>query len=118
MRHTPAATWVDHLNTSARSTLRVSSSYPFELVAADLISLPGTMKGHVSYLVVVDHYSKIVYALAIKYKRSCTIVNALANKVFLFMPALNTSMLTGNGPEFSSAEFSSFMKRCDTVDST
>ena len=97
----------------APPTLKVSSSYPFELVAADLISLPRTMNGHVGCLVVVDHYSKFVFAVAIKDKRSCTIVDALANKVFPFMPAVPTSMLTDNGPEFSSVEFSSFMERCD-----
>ena len=97
-------------------TLRVSSSYPFWLVAADLISLPRTMNGQVGCLVVVDHYSKSVHAVAMKDKFSCTIVDASANKVFPFVLAVNTSMLNNNGSEISYADFCIFMERCNIVD--
>ena len=42
-------------------TMKIQSSGPFELVAADLISFPRTSGGLVGCLMVVDHYSRVGY---------------------------------------------------------
>jgi hypothetical protein len=90
-------------------TIKICTSYPFELVAADLVSLPRTSSGFVGCLVVVDHYSKWVAAVPIKNKASVTIINAFSKQVFPFLPRVPVKLLTDNGPEFSSREFSDFL---------
>jgi hypothetical protein len=90
-------------------TLKIATEYPFELMAADLVSLPRTANGNIGCLVIVDHYSKWVAVVPIKNKTSSTIVNALTYNVFPFLPRLPSKLLTDNGPEFVSAEFNSFL---------
>ena len=90
-------------------TLKIVTSYPFEMVAADLTSLPQTSSGFVGCLVLVDHYSKWVCAVPIRNKRSATIVESLKNRVFPFLPKVPTKLLTDNGPEFISSEFAAFL---------
>ena len=89
-------------------TLKIATHYPFELVAADLISLPHTPDGYVGCLVVVDPYSKGLAVVPIKNKKSSTVVTALTVQVFSFLPSVPATILTDNGPEFVSAEFSNF----------
>jgi hypothetical protein len=90
-------------------TLKIKSEYPFELVAADLISLPRTSNGYVGCLMVVDHYSKWVTAVPIKNKTSATIIHAFDYQIFPFLPSVPTNLLTDNGPEFTSSAFSNFL---------
>lgn len=94
-------------------TLKIHSSYPFELLAADLISLPRTSSGFIGCLVLVDHFSKWVSAVPIRNKKSSTIVHALANQVLPFLPSIPTNLLTDNGPEFTSSEFNEFLEQSD-----
>ena len=96
-------------------TLRIVTKHPFELVAADLISLPKTAQGYIGCLMVVDHYSKWVAAVPIKDKRSKTIIHCLEHSVFPFLPQIPRNLLTDNGPEFVSSEFGAFLERSNVV---
>ena len=89
---------------------KIQSSYPFELVAADLVSFPRSRHGKLGCLTVVDHYSKWVVAIPIKDKRSSTIVRAFRTQVFPFVSRIPTSILTDNGSEFTSEEFGAFLE--------
>ena len=90
-------------------TLKIQSSYPFELVAIDLVSLPKTAGGFIGCLMVVDHFSKWAAAVRIRDKKSSTVVSALKFQVFPFMPRVPAIILSDNGPEFTSQEFDSLM---------
>ena len=89
--------------------IKITSSYPFELVAADLMALPKTSNGNIGCLVVADHYSKFVAAVPIKNKQSSTVIKAFTNHILPFLPAVPTNLLTDNGPEFVSSDFGDFV---------
>ena len=88
--------------------LKICTSYPFELVAADLLSLPQTSQGHVGCLVLVDHHSKWVSVIPIRNKQAQTIVKALKLAI-PYMLSVPTRLLTDNGPEFTAAAFEGFL---------
>ncbi|XP_047736163.1 uncharacterized protein LOC125177792 [Hyalella azteca] len=90
-------------------TLKICTSYPFELMAADLISLPRSPRGFIGCLVLVDHYSKWVTAVPIKNKTSETIVKAFHDQIFPSLIRIPTNILTDNGPEFTCTKFSEFL---------
>jgi hypothetical protein len=94
-------------------TLKISSSYPFELVAADLLSLPKTSSGYIGCLVVVDHYTKWLAVVPIRNKKSVTITQAFQNQILPFLPCVPSKLLTDNGPEFISNYFSDYLKSMD-----
>lgn len=91
--------------------LKIQSQYPFQLIAADLVSLPRTLSGFVGILVVVDHFSKWVSVVPIRDKRSVSIVQAFTSQILPFLPTMPTSILTDNGPEFTSYEFNQFLEK-------
>ena len=91
-------------------TLKIQTSRPYELVAADLLSLPHTISGYVGCLVVVDHYTKWGTAIPIKDKRSSTIIHALKYYVFPSFLNLPRRLLSDNGKEFTSDEFEDFLE--------
>ena len=91
-------------------TLKIVAKYSFQLVAADLISLPQTNLGYLGILMVVDHYSKWVAAIPIRNKKSATIVKAFQEQILPFLPTIPTKLLTDNGPEFVSSEFGVFLE--------
>ena len=90
-------------------TLRIQSCYPFELVAIDLVSFPKTAGGYIGCLMAVDHFSKWVASVRIRDKRSSTVVNALKFQVLPSLPRVPANILSDNGPEFTSSEFSDLM---------
>ena len=96
-------------------TLKIVSHYPFELMASDLISFPKTSSGYIACLVVVDHYSKWLAVVPIKNKKSSTVIQVFKNQIFPFLPMVPTALLTDNGPEFISNEFSEFLDGCNIV---
>ena len=93
--------------------IKISTSYPFELLAADCMSLPTTSSGYVACLVVTDHYSKFVSVVPLKNKRSATVIDAFSRTILPFLPCVPTTILTDNGPEFISGEFNTFLDDCN-----
>ena len=67
-------------------TLKMKTEYPFELMAADLVTLPRALSGYIGCLVTIDHYSKWVAAVPIKNKKSSTIIHAFLTQIFQFLP--------------------------------
>ena len=91
-------------------TLKIKTSYPFELVAIDLMSMQRSSGGYVACLMVVDHFSKFVAVVPIKDKTSKTVVNMLTKQILPFLPSVPKSILSDNGPEFTSKLFTEFME--------
>src|ERR1700755_1523663 len=81
-------------------TLKIETTFPFQLVAMDCVNFPRTSRGNIGCLVAVDHFSKWVFMEPLKDKKSSTIA-----KIFeeLFLPSmiwLPETVLTDNGSEF------------------
>ena len=93
-------------------TLKISTCFPFELLAIDLMSLPKTSSGFVACLMAVDHYSKFVAAVPLRNKQSQTVIEALSKRLLPFLPAVPVNILSDNGPEFTSDVFSKFLEGC------
>ena len=89
--------------------LKIRTDYPFELVAADLISFSTTPRGYIGCLVVVDHCSKWLSVAPIKNKQSKTIAETMKNLIFPGLIQLPTKMLTDNGPEFVGEPFETML---------
>lgn len=83
---------------------RITTSSPFELVSMDLVSLPSS-SGYMGCLVVMDHHTKWLSAVAIRYKTSATVAAAFEYRVLPFLPHWPVKVLTDNGPEFSGVKF-------------
>ena len=94
-------------------TLKITTSYPFEILAVDLMSLPRTLSGYNCCLVAVDHFSKFVAAVPLRNKLATSVVSALSKNVLPFLPAIPTSILSDNGPEFISSHFEEFLSNCN-----
>ena len=86
-------------------TIKISTSSPFELVAADLVEFGRTVRGNIACLVVVDHNSKWVSAVAIGNKQAKTICEAFHFRICPFLPRIPDKILTDNGPEFTAKLF-------------
>lgn len=96
-------------------TLRITTNSPFELVAMDLVSLPTTSSGYVGCLMMVDHFTKWVVSIPIRNKKSLTICRALERNILPNVPRVPVRILTDNGPEFTSQEFTLMMERFNIV---
>ena len=89
--------------------LKIQTSYPFEMMAVDLIALPRSGNGFICCLMTVDHYSKWVTAVPLRDNRSESVVEALKHTVFPGLPRVPTYLLSDNGKEFTSGLFTSFV---------
>lgn len=86
-------------------TLKIQASHPFDLVAIDLLQLPKSLNRNVALVMVIDHYSKFLYAAPIPDKTAKTVSGVIINKILPFMIKTPNRILTDNGPEFRSDEF-------------
>ena len=91
-------------------TLKIVTSVPFELVAADVVLFPRTSEGFIGCIILVDHNSKWVSAVPIKNKTSKSMVDAVRERILPFLPRCPTKILTDNGTEFSSREFNQLLE--------
>ena len=96
-------------------TIKIETTKPFQLVAMDLVSLPTTKDGYIGILVLVDHYTKWLAVAPIKNKRTKTIIEKLEHQLFPGLVKLPTKVLTDNGPEFNSLEFSDMAERLNIL---
>ena len=88
---------------------KITTSSPFELVAADLIALPRTHRRSVGCLMVIDHNSKWLCSVPIASKEASTVSRAMKCNVLPCLPKVPTKLLTDNGPEFKSANFNDLL---------
>lgn len=92
-------------------TLKVTTSYPFELVAVDLVEFGRTASGYIGCLMVVDHNSKWLSAVPIRNKTALVVANAMERQVLPYLPSVPGRILTDNGPEFRSSTFSDLLEK-------
>ena len=85
-------------------TLRIESPFPFYIVAMDLMALPKSRKGNVAVLVVIDHFSKWMSAVALKDKTALQVSTALKERVLPGLLKIPLHVLSDNGVEFRSSE--------------
>ena len=93
--------------------LKIETSYPFQMVAMDCMSLQTTNQRNVALLVAIDHYSKWMNAVPIKNKTTNTVINSVKNIILPSFVRTPDKILTDNGPEFKSSDFNSFLKSMD-----
>ena len=86
-------------------TLKIQSSYPFEIVAIDLMQLPKTSRQNSVVIVAIDHYSKWLSVIPIKDKKAKTVSQMLQERILPSLPRIPTNILSDNGPEFKAKEF-------------
>ena len=91
--------------------IKIQARYPFDLLAIDLLQFPRTKSGNVSLLVAVDHFSKFLFAIPMKDKKSSTVCQILQCRIFPNIISLPDRILTDNGPEFRSTEFNSLLDK-------
>ena len=90
-------------------TMKIVTSYPFELMACDLVLFPKSKEGFIGCLMVIDHNSKLLFAVPIKNKTSQTTVQAFESRVLPFLPRIPDKLLTDNGPEFIAETFNQML---------
>ena len=95
---------------SAPPVHKIVTSEPFELMAADTMSLPLTASHSVCCLVVIDHHSKWLAAVPLKSKKASAVIAAMKQVVFPFLLKLPRKLLTDNGTEFTSHDFEEMLR--------
>ena len=86
-------------------TRKIETSYPFELVAVDLVELPKSRSGKGCCLTVVDHYTKWVTMVPLTNKKGSTVARAFERVVMPSLTRKPSTILSDNGPEFRSGCF-------------
>jgi hypothetical protein len=89
--------------------LKICTSYPFELLAIDLVSLPVTKRGNIGLVTVVDHYSKWVQAIPIKNKTCANITKLVKEIIFPSLLKLPSTLMSDNGGEFAGSDFANML---------
>lgn len=100
--------------TNLPPTLKIITKSPFELMAIDLVALPPS-SGYIGLLVLVDHFSKWLALAPIRNKKAATITALLKFQIFPSLLRLPDRILSDNGPEFNSIEFTSLMEEMNIL---
>ena len=91
--------------------IKIATERPFQLLAADCLSLPETPSGNVGCFVLVDHYTKWAHVVPIRDKRGDTIAKIFESRVLPSLPRKPERILSDNGPEFANHLFSSVLRK-------
>ena len=92
-------------------TLRIQSSYPFELVAVDLLKYPESNNGYIYCLVAVDHFSKFLAVAPLKDKKGITVCRAFEEQILAKMLKTPTKLLSDNGLEFRNKDLDEMLNK-------
>ena len=92
-------------------TLKIVSSFPFELVSVDLVDFPKSSRLFCSVLMVVDHCSKWLVSVPLRDKTGKTVSEAFEHRVIPVLPRVPDRVLSDNGPEFRSVLFNGALNR-------
>ena len=90
--------------------LKIMVSKPFHLMSMDIVQFPKSKRNNVAALVLVDHCSKWMTAIAIKNKTSMTVANILRNNMLQSLLKVPANILTDNGPEFRGENFEAALR--------
>ena len=85
--------------------LKISSSFPYELLAVDLLQLPRTSRNNGYCLVAIDHYSKFINVVPLVNKTSQVVANAFKHKILPFLTYIPDRLLSDRGLEFMGEPF-------------
>ena len=77
----------------------VVPTYPFEVLAMDLLEMPTSDMGNRYAMVVIDHFSRYAIVVPIADKQATTVAKALMERVVL-LHGHPAKLLTDRGPEF------------------
>ena len=91
-------------------TLKINANGPYDLIAMDLLQFNRSSTGNIAILVVIDHFSKFLFAVPIRNKRSDTVAKVVKEDILPKMLKVPNRVLTDNGPEFRSVEFNSTLQ--------
>ena len=100
-----------HRQQKAPPMIKIETTEPFELMAADNVLFPRSPSGYIGCCVLVDHNSKWLTVVPIRNKCSSTMVKAFENVMLPSLLKLPRKLLTDNGSEFNSAEFKVLLDR-------
>ena len=89
--------------------IKIQANFPFDLLALDLLQFPKSRNHNVAVLVAVDHFSKFLFAVPMKDKKSSSVCRILQNQIFPHILRLPVRILTDNGPEFRSSDFNNLL---------
>ena len=89
--------------------LRVTTRYPFEMVAVDLVALE-PVSGYNCCLVAIDHYTKWLAVVPLRRKTSAAVATAFETRVLPQLVSRPHRILSDNGGEFSGREFNEMLE--------
>ena len=81
-------------------------SQPWEIVSSDLFELDGNM-----YIIVVDHYSKMPFVRVLKGSTTTEVIKFCRD--LFAVHGIPITLLSDNGPQYSSGEFHRFVEEWD-----
>ncbi|XP_047740946.1 uncharacterized protein LOC125179330 [Hyalella azteca] len=91
-------------------TLKIETSYPFELVAIDVMLLPKSSRNNIAVVVAVDHFSKWLVAVPLRDKKASTVTKAFTENILPTFAGIPDRVLSDNGVEFKSSEFNEVLE--------
>ena len=97
----------------APPTFRITTAFPFEMVAVDLVQFQKLREGYLGCLVVIDHKSKWLAVAPIKDKQSSTVSFVLEHQILPYLLRVPLRLLSDNGPEFIGRPFEDLLCRYD-----
>ena len=100
--------------TEAPPVLKSQASYPYDLVAMDLLQFSKSSDGNVAILVAIDHFSTFLFTVPIKNKKADTVSKIANENILPKMLRIPDRILTDNGPEFRSTEFNNMLQELNT----
>ena len=89
--------------------IKIETTEPFELMAADNVIFPKSPSGYIGCCVLVDQVSKWLTAVPIRDACSLTMVKVFETVMLPSLLKLPRELLTNNGAEFISSEFKALL---------
>lgn len=99
-------------NAPSRPPLRkIDVKDPFEMIVTDCVNLPVTKSGSIGAVILEDHKSKMLWAVALRNKTSKHVADQIEKFILPTLPMKPNSCLSDNGPEYSGSQFEQMLKR-------
>ena len=92
-------------------TLKITTAFPFEMIAVDLIQFCRSRAGYIGCLVMIDHNSKWVSVVPIRNKQSIMVASAMEHIILPSLLCLPHRILSDNKQEFVGEPFEDLLRR-------